>query len=125
MKIASHIVLGKSGEEFARQYLEDKGYEVLEINWRNHHKEVDIICQKERILVFVEVKTRTDNYFQQPFEAVETEKQHHLCEAAEAYMEDYHDFDEIRFDIISVIKRKDSEAEIEHIEEAFIPGIDN
>ncbi len=122
--MASHIDLGKSGEKIARQFLESKGYCILKVNWRHSHKEVDIICKKEKILVIAEVKTRSDDYFQQPFEAVETKKQNLLVEAAEAFIETYTDFEEVRYDIISIVKRKDSEPEIEHIKEAFIPGVD-
>jgi len=122
--MASHIDFGKFGEKIARQFLENKGYCILKINWRHRHKEVDIICKKENILVIAEVKTRSDDYFQQPFEAVERKKQNLLVEAAEAFIEDYTDFEEVRYDIISIVKRKDSEPEIEHIEEAFIPGVD-
>ena len=123
--MASHIDFGKSGEKIARQFLESKGYHILKLNWRYSHKEVDIICKTGKTLVIAEVKTRSDDYFQQPFEAVENQKQNHLVEAAEAFIEEYTDYEEIRYDIISIVKRKDSDPIIEHIEEAFIPGVDN
>jgi putative endonuclease len=122
--MASHIDFGKSGEKIARQFLENKGYCILKVNWRNSHKEIDIICKKEKILVIAEVKTRSDNYFQEPFEAVEKRKQNLMVEAAEAFIEEYTDYEEVRYDILSIVKRKDSEPEIEHIEDAFIPGVD-
>lgn len=122
--MASHIDFGKSGEKIARQYLENKGYCILKTNWRYSHKELDIICKEGTTLVIAEVKTRADNYFQQPFEAVQDQKQRHLVEAAEAFIEDYTDFKEIRYDIISIVKRENTEPEIEHIKDAYIPGID-
>ena len=56
--MAKHNELGKKGEEIAAQYLSEKGYEILERNWRNRHKEIDIIAKDGNELVIVEVKTR-------------------------------------------------------------------
>jgi putative endonuclease len=122
--MASHNEFGKKGEELARLYLIKKGYQILKSNWRFSYKEVDIICKKNQFLIIVEVKTRSDNYFQEPWESVEHSKRKHLIEAAEAFIEGYNDFEEIRYDILSIVMRKNAEPEIEHIEDAFIPGID-
>ena len=123
--MASNKDFGNSGENLARQFLENKGYQILKTNWRFRHKEIDLICKIGKTLVIVEVKTRSDDYFQQPFEAVENQKQNNLIEAAEAFLENYSEFEEIRFDIVSIVLKKNTEPVIEHIEEAFIPGIDN
>ena len=56
--MAKHNELGKLGEELAVQFLVDKGYEILEKNWRNKHKEIDIVAKDGSELVIVEVKTR-------------------------------------------------------------------
>ena len=48
---------GNKGELLARNYLEDKGYTILDHNWRNQHLELDIVAQKDGKLVVVEVKT--------------------------------------------------------------------
>ena len=55
--MARHNELGKVGEELAAQFLTNKGYEILEKNWRNKHKEIDIIAKQKKVIVFVEVKT--------------------------------------------------------------------
>jgi putative endonuclease len=123
--MASHIDLGKKGEGIARQHLENKGYLILKENWRFRHKEVDIICKDGTTLVFVEVKTRSDDYFQKPFEAVENRKQNFLIEAAESFIEDYDDFTEVRFDIISIVQHPNAKPLIEHIIDAFLPGINH
>ncbi|PIY07036.1 MAG: YraN family protein, partial [Bacteroidetes bacterium CG_4_10_14_3_um_filter_31_20] len=107
------------------QYLENKGYIVLYKNWRFKHKEVDIICKDKSTLVFVEVKTRTSDYFQKPYEAVQINKQNLLADAAEAFICDYTDFDDLRFDIVSIIFEKNIVKEVEHIKEAFIPGLNS
>lgn len=123
--MASHIDFGKNGEQMSRQFLENKGYAILEINWRFQHKEIDLICKDGNTLVFVEVKTRSGDYFQKPYEAVETKKQKLLIEAAEAFIVEFTDFIEIRFDIISIVQKPHSSAIIEHIINAFSPGLDN
>jgi putative endonuclease len=122
-KKSPHIELGKEGEKIARQYIENMGYIVLETNWRYRHKEIDIICKNENYLVFVEVKTRTTDFFQKPYEAVEIKKQKLLIDAAEAFIIDYIDFSEIRFDIISIVYKNFEIQLIEHIKEAFLPQL--
>ena len=121
----SKIEIGFEGEKIAGQYLENKGYIVLYKNWRFKHKEVDIICKDKSTLVFVEVKTRTSDYFQKPYQAVQINKQNLLADAAEAFICDYTDFDDLRFDIVSIIFEKNIVKEVEHIKEAFIPGLNS
>lgn len=124
-KNSAHIELGKEGELIARQYLENKGYSVLQINWRHKHKEIDLVCKDKTFLVFVEVKTRKNDFFQKPYEAVELKKQKLLVEAAEAFIIEYKDFNEIRFDIISIVYNNNTLQSIEHIKEAFFPQIND
>lgn len=119
----AHIELGYEGEKIAAQYLENKGYIILNKNWRNKHKEVDLIFKDKTTLVFVEVKTRTGDYFQKPYEAVEHKKQILLAEAAEAFINGYSDFEELRFDVLSIVFDNNILKKIEHIKEAFIPGL--
>ncbi len=121
--MTAHIELGIEGEKIAAQYLENKGYVILFKNWRFKHKEVDIICKDKSALVFVEVKTRTTDYFQKPYEAVENKKQKLLADAAEAFVSEYTNFEELRFDVVSIIIDKGEIKDIEHIKEAFIPGL--
>ena len=68
--MAKHNDLGKMGEDLAVQYLTDKGYEILERNWRNKHKEIDIIAKDGETLVIVEVKTRQSDDHGEPDLAV-------------------------------------------------------
>ena len=57
--MAQHNQLGKKGEELAVQYLQEKGYTILAINWQEHKFEIDIVAQHKHEMVFVEVKTRS------------------------------------------------------------------
>jgi len=121
--MARHNEIGKTGEATARKFLENKGYAILESNWRFHRAEVDLIAKDGNVLVFVEVKTRSSDAFGKPEAFVSTRKQRFLAEAASAYMEQSgHDW-EIRFDIISVLAQPAGEALIEHFEDAFFPGL--
>jgi putative endonuclease len=64
--MAIHNDLGREGESIAKQYLEGKGYEVLDENWTHGKAEIDLIVYKDGIMVFVEVKARTSVAFGQP-----------------------------------------------------------
>jgi putative endonuclease len=76
-------VLGKEGEKAAERYLRKKGYRVVERNYRCSAGEVDLIVLDRRVVVFVEVKTRTDHRFGTPLEAVELRKQQKMIQAAQ------------------------------------------
>jgi putative endonuclease len=110
---------GKLGEDLAVNYLINKGYQILERNWRSGHKEIDIIALDGDTLVAVEVKTRKSNTYGEPDIAVGAMKQQMLIWAADAYVR-YKNLDvEVRFDIVSIVIT-DTGEHIEHIEDAFI-----
>ena len=120
--MAQHNQSGKQGEEEAARFLQLKGYDIWETNWRYHPYEIDIIARDGNYLVIVEVKTRSTRDWEHPKEAITKGKIKFLCRAVEAYI-DLHDLDmEVRFDIVSVIGWADT-FEIEHITEAFHPVV--
>ena len=119
-RMAKHNELGKIGEELAAQFLVDKGYEILERNWRNIHKEIDIIAKEGEDLVIVEVKARQTDEYGEPDIAVTKRKQRMLIAAANAYILRNNLDMSTRFDIVSIVF-KDGEPVIEHIEDAFLP----
>jgi putative endonuclease len=115
-------VIGKKGEELAQAYLQSQGYKIKETNWKFSHAEIDIIAEKEGVLIFVEVKTKTYTYYGEPEESVDAKKERLICDAAASYMVK-NDYEwEFRFDIISILLTKDSH-EMKHFEDAFFPGI--
>jgi len=118
--MAEHNDFGNLGEELAVDYLVRKGYEILERNWRNIHKEIDIIAKDGKFLVIVEVKARQTDEYGEPDIAVTRKKQRLLIAAANSYIFRNHLDVETRFDIISIIF-KDGEPVIDHIEDAFLP----
>ena len=121
--MAEHNDLGKWGEDEAALYYEDKGYEILERDWKVGKRDIDLIALTEDkdTLVFVEVKTRQNNDLQEPEEAVEVKKMRNLAIAANAYVK-LHGLDmDVRFDIISVIGKCSCVESIECFEDAFNP----
>lgn len=83
---------------------------------------MDIICKKNGVLAFVEVKTRTSEYLGDPAEAVSISKQKHIIRAADAYIKALDEEFDIRFDIIGIIMNKKGN-KLEHIEDAFYPTL--
>lgn len=116
--MAKHNELGQRGEILARQHLEEKGYQILEVNWRTGRAEIDIIAKWNEVLIFVEVKTRSDNYFGEPEDFIDQKKKNLLTGAAGIYMELVNHDWEIRFDIIAIII-KNNKPYLKHIEDAF------
>lgn len=114
---------GKLAEDIATQFLNDLGYTVLERNWRFSKAEVDIIAKDKKILVFVEVKSKTYSYYGAPEESISSHKERLIIDAAGVYMEQIgHDW-EIRFDIISILFDKQMNPTISHFKDAFYPSV--
>ena len=116
--MASHNNLGGEGELIACDFLQKKGYDILHRNWRHFQYEVDIIAKHKNFVVFVEVKTRSTYKYGFPDESVNYRKERMLIEAAEIYLEKEDLFNEVRFDIVSIVKNENEE-KIYHIEDAF------
>ena len=117
--MASHNDLGKQGEVLAKEFLQEKGYVILENNWRYKKAEIDLIALKKNVLAVVEVKTRTSDYFGNPQDFVNKKKIAMLVAAVDHYVVSK-DLDvEVRFDIIAILKNKSSQT-IEHLKDAFL-----
>lgn len=119
--MAEHNELGQTGELLAARFLEEKGYTILETNWRFLNLEADIIAQKDKILVVAEVKTRRNNFFGEPESFVTKQKQKNLRNTANEYILRNKLDHEVRFDIISIVIGKQKTI-INHIEDAFLFG---
>jgi putative endonuclease len=113
--MALHNQIGKKGEDEAVLYLLSMGATILERNYRYDRAEIDIIAKIENIIVFVEVKTRTQNNHGNPEDFLSLAQQKRIVKAATYYLENIPENLDIRFDIISILKNK----ELEHIEDAF------
>lgn len=117
--MAEHNELGQKGELLAAQFLAEKGYEILETNWRFLNLEADIIALKGKTIIIAEVKTRKSNVFGEPEVFVNKQKQKNLIKAANEYIQrnklDY----EVQFDIISIVTGS-NQTKINHIQDAFL-----
>ena len=114
--------LGRKGEELAVEHLKKAGYRILHRNWKAGKPEIDIIAENRDFIVFIEVKTRSDDYQEHPVTAINREKQRSMILAADNYIRWNNVDKESRFDVIVVIK-KGEEFQIDHIEEAFYPTL--
>lgn len=79
--------LGKRGEDLAAQYLQQHGCTILAANYRTPYGELDLICQKDALILFVEVKTRRSAAYGLPEEAITPRKKQHLLQAAQHYLQ--------------------------------------
>lgn len=115
--------MGKSAEEIACKFLEERGFIIIERNWRHHHLEVDIFaverCHRE-ILHLIEVKGRASSSYTEPSKLVGIVKQRNLINAARGYLYRKHLDYEVVFDLIIVIFSGGGH-EISFIQNAFKP----
>ena len=116
--MAEHNDTGMQGEALACRHLEEQGFAILKTNWRRGKNEVDIIAYKEGLIVFAEVKTRSNLQYGNPEEFVDRKKQKAYIRLADAYVTKYQRQEEVRFDIISVVMGPEG-YRIEHMENAF------
>jgi putative endonuclease len=111
--------VGKAGEEVAIQYLRQKGYQVLERNYRCRFGEIDLIARDGSTLAFIEVKTRRSQRFGPAAAAVTLEKQRHLLKASQVYLTRNRKAHELcRFDVVTIELDADK-LHIELIKDAF------
>jgi putative endonuclease len=112
--------LGREGERLAETFLKRKGYRLVERNYRCRGGEVDLIVLDRRVVVFVEVKTRSDDQFGSPLEAVEPKKQQRMISAAQFFLHqrNLHERD-ARFDVVGISWLGTSRPVFEHVENAF------
>ena len=116
--MADHNELGILGEGIARDFLIEKGYRIIERNFRFKKLELDIIAQYGNKIIVVEVKTRQSSYLTDPRELVSRSKQKGIVKAANFYIQENQIDLDCQFDVIVIIfnqKRK----QIKHIEDAF------
>lgn len=121
--MARHNELGKAGEDFAASYLEHAGYGIIERDWRQGSRDIDIVARTEdgTTVVFVEVKTRSSDAIVRPEDAVDTRKIRNLGRAADAYVKERAIWNELRFDLINIVGTAPENFKLEHIIDAFNP----
>ena len=125
--MAQHNDVGKWGERYALDILDREGYILIETDWRppRGHRDLDIIAYTpdRRVMVFIEVKTRSRKHDIQPEDAVDRKKILNLQHAANQYIKMFNVVEEVRFDIISIIGEDNNVESYEHIVDAFNPNL--
>ena len=108
--------LGRRGEQMAVEYLERAGLRILDRNWRCAEGEIDIVAAELRVLVICEVKTRSGTRYGSPLEAITRSKRARLRRLAIRWLVAHGVlFDEVRIDVIGLIRDKAGRYEIEHV----------
>lgn len=113
---------GAVGESVAAEFFRSIGFQILERNYRNRSGEIDLIAKKGKLLVFIEVKSRSSEQYGLPQEAVTFSKQKKIRDVALFYLQKkgLNDNDlEIRFDVVAIMLDGSKVRDLRHIPEAF------
>ncbi len=107
--------VGLAGEKEARNYLESKGYEIIETNYRCPLGEIDIIAREQETIVFIEVRTRTGLAFGGPEESINFKKAHQMRRLAQYYLKTISVNERpCRIDLVAV-RLKKNDLNLEHL----------
>lgn len=110
---------GQRAESLAAAHLARRGWRILARNWRFHHKEVDIVAERDGVVAFVEVKARSAGGWGSPYEAISAGKRRELARAARAWVAAHGRAGEMyRFDAIIVVLDRRGTV-LEHVEDAW------
>lgn len=109
---------GKIGEEMSMTYLLKNEFQVIERNYKFKKGEIDLIAQKNNLLVFVEVKWRSNSDFGFPEESINSNQQKSIIKTAEQYIFEKNWQGNIRFDVIAITENEETK-ELQHFEDAF------
>ena len=116
--MAQHNFFGQEAEQRALQYLIKKGYRLLKQNYRFGKAEVDLLMQKDQLLICVEVKARSTDFFGSPEQFVSSKKIKLLVGAVDHYISSNQLDWEVRFDILAFTV-KGEHWKVKHIKNAF------
>lgn len=116
----AHIKTGNIGEKLALNFLINKGYKILEINYKNFIGEIDIIAKDKKTIVFIEVKTSFSLKYGRPKERINFNKINKIKNVATSYLKYKGLLNSVtvRFDCIEIIG-DNLDYQIEHIENIF------
>ena len=118
--MAAHNELGRWGEDLAIDYLVQKGYAIVERDWKSGRRDIDIIAKDGNVIVFVEVKTRRNQDFGAPEEAIDFRKLQNLQLAINHYVKARDIRQAIRFDVISITGTPETTHDIRHIQDVAL-----
>lgn len=110
--------IGQKAEQLAANFLVSVGYEIVRTNYKFKNHEIDLIARKDNILVFVEVKFRSNNGLGYPESMVSNNQKTSVRLAAIKFIEDENYLGPIRYDIIAITAAYPDD-EIIHFQDAF------
>ena len=110
-KGSAHLDIGRKGEEIAKEYLEKKGYKIIERNYKTKYAEIDLVAKQKNNLVFVEVRTKTGEDLGSPEETINKKKLKKLLGNATAYVARIKWQYSYRIDAICIVLKKDYSVE--------------
>jgi putative endonuclease len=118
MKLRPHA-FGEFGERIAARWLQLHGWRVLERRFRNGRRDVDLIVERDGLVVFVEVKARRGEQFGDPIEAVHWRKRRELWRSASVWVDRFGEPGQVyRFDVVGVLVAG-SKVRVRHVPNAF------
>ena len=100
-------------------FLLNRGFQIIEKNWRHHHLEVDIIASFKGTLHIIEVKTRLSLRYGLPEESISKSKMRFLKNAAEAFQFKHPNWKCIQFDVIAITIYQGLDHEILLLEDVY------
>ncbi len=118
--MARHNETGKKGEELAVLWLLANNYTILHRNWRHKNWEIDFITSKGKRLHIVEVKTRTSCYLGLPEDNLDNKKMQYLINAAEEYLYQNPQWQQLQFDVLAITLKEDDQHEYFLIEDVYL-----
>ena len=118
--MATHNKFGADGENMAVDWLIAKGYEILHRNWRYKYYEIDIVALKNKMLHFIEVKTRNESTIGFPEDSVTKKKFKSLQKAADEFLFLNPGYKWIQYDVLSITVHKSKEPDFFLLEDVFL-----
>lgn len=117
--MARSHAFGTRGEELAASYLTSRGYRILDRNWRFHHKELDLVVERDGMVAFVEVKARDSGGWGHPLDGIGWRKRRDLLAAARGWIVKKGRREwSYRFDAVVVV-RDGHGLRLDHVEDAW------
>lgn len=116
----NNLDTGRQGEVLALRYYRDRGFFLLEQNWRSGHAEIDLIVARGGMLHFVEVKTRRSAVFGHPEEGVDRSKLRTVMKGAVSYLDLHPQWKRVQYDVLSVLLPEEGEPVFFLIEDVYL-----
>lgn len=111
--------LGALGERIAERWLVKHGYRILARRFRNGHRDIDLIAERDATVAFVEVKARSGSEFGDPVEAVHHRKQCELTRSAHVWIDRHgRGGESYQFDVVGILLTE-GRVQVKHVQNAF------